>query len=251
MGKRLMIYQSFAQLYDELFDDQLYQQWRDYTLNRLPSTCQTVLDLAGGAGRLACLLAATGLNLTVADFSPEMLSLASRHAAEAGVALQLVEADMRDLSGFPLYDAVTCYADSLCYLDDLTAVRETFHQVHEHLNAGGRFLFDVISPYQTDVVYPGYMYNYEDEDQQRTFVWRSFADDDVDHGVIHDLTFFTRLPDGNYQRVGETHFERSYPLAELQTALQTVGFNRVTVTADFGRQPVAPTTTRWFFECQK
>ena len=49
-----MIYQSFAQLYDELFDAQLYEQWRDYTLNRLPSTSKTVLDLAGGAGRLAC-----------------------------------------------------------------------------------------------------------------------------------------------------------------------------------------------------
>lgn len=96
-----MIYQSFAQLYDELFDAQLYEQWQDYTLNRLPSTSKTVLDLAGGAGLLACLLATAGLDLTVADFSPEMLSLAGKHAAETGVDLQLVQADMRDLAGFP------------------------------------------------------------------------------------------------------------------------------------------------------
>ena len=212
-----MIYQSFAQLYDELFDAQLYEQWRDYTLNRLPSTSKTVLDLAGGAGRLACLLATAGLDLTVAGFYPEMLSL----------------------------------ADSLCYLDDLANVQETFSQVSAHLAAGGRFLFDMISPYQTDVVYPGYMYNYEDEDQQRAFIWRSFADDDVKHGVIHELAFFNQLPDGNYHRVGETHFERSYPLEELQAALQQAGFQRVKVTADFGRQEVTPETTRWFFECQK
>ena len=201
-----MIYQSFAQLYYELFDAQLYEQWQDYTLNRLPSTSKTVLDLAGGAGRLACLLATAGLDLTVADFSPEMLSLAGKHAAETGVDLQLVQADMRDLAGFPQFDAVTCYADSLCYLDDLADVQETFSQVSAHLAAGGRFLFDMISLYQTDVVYPGYMYNYEDEDQQRAFIWRSFADDDVKHGVIHELAFFNQLPDGNYHRVGETHF---------------------------------------------
>lgn len=246
-----MIYQSFAQLYDELFDAQLYEQWQDYTLNRLPFTSKTVLDLAGGAGRLACLLATAGLDLTVADFSPEMLSLAGKHAAETGVDLQLVQADMRDLAGFPQFDAVTCYADSLCYLDDLADVQETFSQVSAHLAAGGRFLFDMISLYQTDVVYPGYMYNYEDEDQQRAFIWRSFADDDVKHGVIHELAFFNQLPDGNYHRVGETHFERSYPLEELQAALQQAGFQRVKVTADFGRQEVTPETTRWFFECQK
>lgn len=246
-----MIYQSFAQLYDELFDDHLYAQWRDYTLDRLPATGKNVLDLAGGAGHLACLLVPMGLKLTVADFSAEMLSLANAHAAAAGIDLQLAQADMRDLTGFPLYDVVTCYADSLCYLDGLADVQRTFQQVYEHLLAGGRFLFDVISPYQTDVVYPGYMYNYEDEDQQRAFMWRSFADDDVDHGVIHELAFFNQLPDGNYHRVGETHFERSYPLAKLRAALKAVGFDRVTVTADFGRQEVTPETTRWFFECQK
>lgn len=246
-----MIYQSFAQLYDELFDDQLYEQWRDYTLDRLPSTCKTVLDLAGGAGRLACLLAPAGVDLTVADFSPEMLSLAGDHAAEAGVDLQLIQADMRDLTGLPHYDAVTCYADSLCYLDNLADVQQTFHQVYHHLNKGGRFLFDVITPYQTDVKYPGYMYNYEDDDHQRAFIWRSFADDEVEHGVIHELAFFNRLPDGNYHRVGETHFERSYSLAELRAALKEAGFATTTVTADFGRQQVAPQTTRWFFECQK
>ncbi|MGM9892305.1 class I SAM-dependent methyltransferase [Limosilactobacillus sp.] len=246
-----MIYQSFAQLYDELFDDQLYLQWRDYTLNRLDPTTTSVLDLAGGAGRLACLLAARGLKVTVADFSAEMLSLASQHAAEEGLNLQLVEADMRDLTGLPLFDAVTCYADSFCYLDDLAAVSQSFKQVAAHLKSGGKFLFDLITPYQTDTVYPGYMYNYEDDDHRRAFMWQSFANDEVEHGVIHELAFFNRLADGNYQRVGETHFERSYPLAAIKTALAASGFNSVSVTADFGRQPVQPTTTRWFFECQK
>lgn len=246
-----MIYQSFARLYDELFDDQLYVQWCNYTLNRLSSDSKSLLDLAGGAGRLACLLAKKGLDVTVADFSTEMLSIASEHAEENGVALQLVEADMRNLTGFPTYDVVTCFADSFCYLDNLTDVKQSFSQVADHLTANGKFLFDIISPYQTDVVYPGYMYNYEDEDHQQAFLWQSFADDDVEHGVIHELTFFNRLTDGNYQRVGETHFERSYQLATVKEALHEAGFSRVTVSANFGDDEVKPDTTRWFFECQK
>lgn len=246
-----MIYQSFAQLYDQLFDETLYKNWRDYTLDRCPAGAQDVLDLAGGAGRLGVLLAQAGLTVTVTDFSPEMLTIASQHAEEAGVTLNLVEADMRDLQSFPRYDLVTCYADSLCYLPNLADIKTTLGEVKKHLKSGGRFLFDVITPYQTDQVYPGYMYNYEDDDHERAFLWQSFADDDVEHGVIHDLTLFNRLPDGNYQRVGETHFERSYSQLLLIGAVKQAGFNRVTVTANFGRQTPNETTTRWFFECQK
>ena len=246
-----MIYQSFAQLYDQLFDETLYKDWRDYTLKRCPAGSLDVLDLAGGAGRLGVLLAQAGLTVTVADFSTEMLTIASQHAQEAGVALNLVEADMRDLQAFPQYDLVTCYADSLCYLPNLADVKTTLGEVKKHLKAGGRLLFDVITPYQTDQVYPGYMYNYQDDDHERACMWQSFADDDVEHGVIHDLTFFNRLPDGNYQRVGETHFERSYPQSRLIDAVKQAGFKQVTVTTDFGRQAPDETTTRWFFECQK
>lgn len=49
-----MIYQSFAQLYDQLFDQQLYNRWLDFTLNYGQVIVESkVLELAGGAGRLA------------------------------------------------------------------------------------------------------------------------------------------------------------------------------------------------------
>ncbi|HJA27635.1 MAG TPA: class I SAM-dependent methyltransferase [Candidatus Limosilactobacillus intestinigallinarum] len=246
-----MIYHTFAQLYDQLFDDELYRKWAAYTQANGGSSAQQVLDLAGGAGRLAVLLAQWGQAVTVADFSADMLSLASQHAAAAGVELTLVEADMRDLTALPQYDLVTCFADSLCYLADIEDAETTFQQVAAHLRTGGRFLFDMITPYQTDVVYPGYMYNYEDDDHQRAFLWQSYGDDDVPHGVIHELAFFNRLADGHYERIGETHFERSYPLATITAALKRSGFTDIAVTADFGRAAPDEQTTRWFFSCQR
>lgn len=158
---------------------------------------------------------------------------------------------MRNLTNLPQYNLVTCYADSLNYLDDIAAVRMTFRQVYEHLTTDGIFLFDMISPYKTDVVYPGYMYNYEDEDHRHAFMWRSFMDDEVKHGVIHELAFFNQLSNGEYQRVGETHFERAYQLVELQTALNQVGFKRIEVYSNFGQNKVTDKDERWFFKCQK
>ncbi|MCI1974830.1 MAG: class I SAM-dependent methyltransferase [Limosilactobacillus sp.] len=247
-----MIYQSFAQLYDRLFDQELYKRWLDFTLeNRQAVTQGNCLDLAGGAGRLAIMLAQHHLDVTVADFSSEMLSLARQHADDANVNLNLIETDMRDLSNLPNYDLITCYADSLNYLDDLAAVQITFSQVYEHLNDGGIFLFDMITPHKTDIEYPGYMYNYEDEKHQHAFMWQSFSDDDIEHGVIHELTFFNQLADGNYQRVSENHFERAYSMPELKSSLNGAGFAQVEISSDFGQKVATDTDDRWFFKCQK
>lgn len=246
-----MIYHTFAQLYDQLFDDELYQRWAAYTLDNGGQDAHQVLDLAGGAGRLAVLLAKKGLTVTVADFSSDMLTLAAQHATAADVLLKLVEADMRDLSELPQYELVTCFADSLCYLENIEDVEATFRQVAAHLTADGCFLFDMITPYQTDVVYPGYMYNYEDDDHRRAFLWRSYQDDDVEHGVIHELAFFNQLANGQYERIGETHFERSYSLETITAALENSGFTDVQVRADFGAAKPNEQTTRWFFSCRK
>ncbi|MBB1080103.1 class I SAM-dependent methyltransferase [Limosilactobacillus sp. STM2_1] len=246
-----MIYQSFAQLYDQLFDPEMYRNWEKFTLENLQLQDKKILDLAGGSGRLAVLLAKKDLEVTVADFSATMLSLADQHAAEASIPLQLVQADMRDLSAFPQYDAITCYADSICYLNGAAEVQQTFKEVAKHLKNDGVFLFDVITPYQTDKVYPGYMYNYEDEDHQQAFMWQSFANDSVNHGVIHELTFFIREEDGRYERVGETHYERAYELSSLKQMLNQAGFNSVSVGSDFSTEMKSSNPTRLFFRCQK
>ena len=219
-----MIYQTLAQLYDQLFDSDMYKNWEKFTLANIKKVDCNLLDLAGGSGRLAILLANDGLNVTVADFSDEMLSLASQHSIENNVSMQLIETDMRDLSGLEKYDVITCYADSLCYLDDENDLLQVFSEVANHLEKDGVFLFDVITPHQTDDVYPGFMYNYQDDDYSRVFMWQSYADDDVEHGVIHDLTFFNRMEDGKYNRLSETHYERSYELPVIKSMLMQAGF---------------------------
>jgi SAM-dependent methyltransferase len=72
------------------------------------------LDVAGGAGRNALWLARRGLDVTVVDVSPAGLARAGRAAAEAGVVLRLVEADLDEapLPAGPF--AIVVSIDFLC-----------------------------------------------------------------------------------------------------------------------------------------
>lgn len=246
----IVIYSTFAKYYDELFDEQMYVDWAKFVKKNVNQDAK-ILDLAGGAGRLAVLLAKDKYDVTVADLSEEMLSLADQHINDEKVEVPLIQANMLEMDGFDNYDVITCFADSLCYLSDIKQVEQVFTQASNHFNDGGKFIFDVISPYQTDEVYPGYMYNFENENSSRFFMWASFEDEDKPHAVIHDLSFFNEKDDGTYERVSEMHHERTYKMDEYLDALGQAGFKNISVSAEFGKQEISDTTTRWFFICEK
>lgn len=243
-----MIYTTFAKLYDELMDPEMYEQWFLFAKKHL-SLDDRILELACGSGRLAVRLAQAGYQVEGFDLSDEMLALAANHADDAQVNLPLYQGDMCDLSGLAKYDKITCFADSFCYLPDQNTLKKAFKQAFDHLNDQGQLLFDVITPFQTDTVYPGYMYNYTDEKQ--AFVWTSY-EGAFEHSVEHELTFFIWNPQLNaYERLEELHHERTYVLKEYMSLLAEAGFKQVKVSAAFGQQEIKADTTRWFFVCQK
>ncbi|MDN2452623.1 class I SAM-dependent methyltransferase [Lactobacillus sp. UCMA15818] len=244
-----MIYSAFAQVYDELMDPQIYDNWLKLVDTVTSKQKKKLLDLACGAGRLAVLLAKSGYQVTGADLSEEMLALAEARARKARVELELLQVNMTDLNELENFDVVTCGLDSLCYLADNEELLQTFREVAGHLNKDGIFIFDVLSPYQTDVIYPGYMYNYTTQEQ--AFLWESFAGE-VPHSVIHDLTFFVADKKKlSYQRYEETHYERTYELDVYLELLAKAGFKRIEATADYGNREIDDKTTRFFFVCHK
>lgn len=244
-----MSYDIFAQVYDDLMDEELYDQWILFTKSNLREYHQHVLDLACGAGQLAIKMQQEGLKVTGLDLSVQMLEIAGKRAKQAGEAISFVQGDMTDLTGLEQFDAVTCYCDSICYLPDEESVQAAFSQVYHHLTEDGVFLFDVHSIYQIDEVFPGYTFN--DQTDEVSFLWKSYIGEHP-HSIEHDLTFFVYQNEVDlYERFDETHNERTYSLETYLDMLKKAGFDSIEVSAEYGKEDVTEESTRWFFVCHK
>lgn len=242
-------YNTFAEKYDELFDQTLYKQWADYVSQN--TQIGSTLDLGGGSGRLAIELAKLGYKMDVLDLSPEMLMLAQKNSAKANQSIQLLQADMREWSDWKTqYELIISSVDALNYLPTQDDMVKTLQQVFEHLVVGGTFMFDVITPYQVNVLYDNYFYN-NDDDPENIFMWTSYPGE-IANSVDHDLKFFvySEKIDG-FKLLREVHHEQTYELDTYMQLLTTVGFKDIEVTSAFGQHPIDLETDRWFFKMKK
>lgn len=242
-----MAYETFAFVYDEVMDDSLYQQWLDFSLRHLPKATNQVLELACGTGALAVEFAKKGFDVTGLDLSEEMLTLASDRAIQKDVSINWVAGDMLDLTDIGKYQAVTCFSDSLCYMQDATQVQQVFKGVYQLLEESGTFIFDVHSIYQIDEVFPDY--SFHDQTEDFAFLWDSYSGDSS-HSIEHFLTFFVKKEGEMFERFDELHKERTYSLDMYQKMLTEVGF-KFEIFADFMDDEPMETSKRWFFVCQK
>lgn len=250
-----MNYQKFAHVYDEVMDHEVYQDWLTFTTEAFRLYGQRpihkVMELACGTGEVSTLLTQAGFQVTGIDLSEEMLSIAKEKYQETYPSIQWLQKDMRDLSGCELFDAITLYSDSLCYLTEFEDTVAVFDTVYQQLESGGLFLFDVHSLYQMEEVFPGYQYHYTTD--ELAFLWQSYEYDEPG-SVEHVIDMFVKVEDDSrdlFEHFREVHIEQTFPLEMYQEALQAVGFNNVIVKADFGRSEVADTSPRWFFIAKK
>ena len=105
-----------------------------------------VLDLACGRGRIAIPLARRGCRVTGLDLSPRSLELARHGAATAGVDLELIHADMRDLDAAEKYEVVLNLFSSFGYFVDEADDERVVAAVSRALVPDGTFFIDTINP---------------------------------------------------------------------------------------------------------
>jgi SAM-dependent methyltransferase len=102
----------------------------------------SVLDLACGHGELASLLAARGCRVTGLDSSAVFLDRARADAAAAGVSVEYVTGDMRQLPWTGRFDRVVNWSTAFGYFDD-TANRAVLDGIVRVLRPGGRLAMDL------------------------------------------------------------------------------------------------------------
>ena len=217
-------YETFAAVYDAVMDDSLYDKWTDFSLRHLLKTKERkkLLELACGTGIQSVRFSKAGFDVTGLDLSADMLKIAEKRAASAKQKIDFMEGNMLDLSKAGKYDFVTCYSDSICYMQDEVEVGDVFKEVYNTLNEDGVFIFDVHSTYQTDEVFPGYSYHENAEDF--AMLWDTY-EDDAPHSIVHELTFFIKEADGSFSRHDEVHEERTYEVLPYDILLEQAGFD--------------------------
>lgn len=99
------------------------------------------LDLACGTGVLCEILYKNGIQASGMDFSEGIIKI----ARERNPKISYEVADMIRYRPGKRFDLVTCTGDALNHIMDLKDVEQIFKNVHECLNEGGRFIFDILN----------------------------------------------------------------------------------------------------------
>jgi ubiquinone/menaquinone biosynthesis C-methylase UbiE len=134
-------YEGFASVYDAWAADMTEDV--EFYVDLAHEAEGPVVELAVGTGRISIPIAERTLKRVIGlDLSPAMLALARRHAADAGVELELHEADMRELDYESVTDLVICPYRALLHLPTWGDRRRVFERVARALRPGGRFAWN-------------------------------------------------------------------------------------------------------------
>lgn len=105
---------------------------------------RAVLDLACGPGRFALALAQAGYAVTAVDRTRYFLNKARMRARQAGLAVEWVQADMRDFVRPSAFDLALSLFTSFGYFDDPREDAAVLSRLFDSLRPGGTCLIDVL-----------------------------------------------------------------------------------------------------------
>jgi len=96
-----------------------------------------VLDLCGGAGRVAFYLARKGFDVTVVDNSEEMIKAGKKKARVEGLKIRFVKMDAKDFSSPETFDYVLLMENSLEHVEEREIREEIIRKAYENLVGEG------------------------------------------------------------------------------------------------------------------
>ncbi len=246
-------YASLSSSYDGLMWDGDYPARIAFLAGRLRESAvpvRTVLDLGCGTGTVAWGLSREGFRVIAADSSAEMLTEAVRKGdtlpGDVPPPLFICQSMPRLKLAAPV-DGVVSTLDSVNYLTRERDLRETFRRVYRCLSPGGRFLFDLNTPYRFRLMD---RQTYLDETEESFCVWRTFFSGKR-QVCVWQVDLFHLRPDGAWERDYEEHRERAWSTEQIREFLRDAGFVNVEITGDLSRKPPKDNETRWNVSAEK
>ncbi len=247
-GMTMDYYRGLAGVYDYLVAGVDYEGWADYVeemIRRFGFRPASVLDLACGTGNTVLPMAKRGYRASGVDLSLQMIDLARRKAAEAGVEVEYHVGDIRDFLLERQVDLVTCFHDGLNYITDPDDLGRVFKNTARNLSPGGLFIFDLNA---LKWIGPADQHPVVIEDENMTIIYRTWHDTGASLWAV-ELTCFVR--EGElYRKFSEIHQERGYEPDQINKMLVEAGFSLLAVYDAFSFDPPHRGSRRHFYVAQ-
>ncbi len=242
-------YSYLAGSYDLLNSDFDYNKYATFIDGEIRATESTrsslVLDLGCGTGKMTFALRDLGYDMTGVDLSEEMLSLAKDicYDNEISDILWLCQ-DMRELELYGTVDACVSCLDSINYLTKISDVEKCFSLVHNYLIPNGIFIFDVNTPYRFESIYGSNDYILENEGA--LCAWHNEYNEKTKLCKFY-LSLFYETEDGLYERFDEVQREKCYSLKQITSALNSTGFEILSIYGDLDKGAPNDKSEKWYF----
>jgi SAM-dependent methyltransferase len=201
--------------------------WCDKHWQGTSAQVRSVLELAAGPAEHARELARRGLRATALDASRAMCERAAAQAREAGLDLDVVQADMRDFSVGGRFDLAIIMLNSLCHLFTLDDLIAHLRAVAAHLDPGALYIVELAHP--ADYLGPSPRTSSEwtvEKDGTRAEVrWGGQADriDPVSQITREHMSITAHGADGTVRTVGDVVPNRFWTATEITAAIRLAG----------------------------
>jgi SAM-dependent methyltransferase len=245
-------YKYLAEYYDRIFTpgvSSVQEATRNTLLGRILEHTQSACDLACGTGTTAVCLARSGIQTFAVDNSPGMCRYARQKARGAGVAVQVLQADM---CGFLLperVDLVLCEGDAMNHVSCKADLARVAKSVAAALRPGGWFYIDVNNREGFRIYWKDTWYL---EKPGLVLVMRNANDAPRDRAWC-DIEWFIRTERGVWQRRHEHVEEVCWSSKEIRTTFRDAGFDRIRAwdAAPYFKNPMIQPGCRTLYLAQK
>ncbi len=276
-------YTGFAKVYDMFMEETPYETWAQQIVTwigrygvskpcrgqeaknrpvpetdeaqKLASERDLVVDLGCGTGTLTALLAQAGYDMIGVDNSGQMLQIAAqkeeKRTQDAPGGILYLQQDMQELELYGTAGTIVSMCDSINYLLLEEEVLQTFQRVNNYLYPGGLFIFDFNTVYKYKEIIADA--TIAENRETCSFIWENYYHE-AEEINEYDLTFFVKEEGEHYRKFTETHYQRGYTAAQMESLLAQAGLACIQVLDADTYGPVSPESGRICIiakECQK
>lgn len=246
---------ALAEYYDKL-NGADYKAYADYVEAIIKKygrpDMPLTLELGCGTGSLTLELAKRDYDMIGADISAEMLNVAMDRAYDAEKSILYLLQDMRSFELYGTVGTVVCALDGLNYLESEADVLKTMKLVHNYLEYGGVFIFDVNTPWKFRNVFAKRDFFTEDGNGEVYMGWRSeWREEESLCNFL--LTLFIKNEDGSYCLREEEQTEHAWTAEQLKRCIEGAGLELAAVHTNLNANGAsfADGEEKWYFVCRK